>query len=116
MFVRPDPPEELESQQAHIVALQSDLSKQFLIAEQQIKEIDGLKGELSRAKRYSAALAQRVKALKEYNGKLRKANREMSDIISWLDNQCEDARQRVKALEGRNDGDEKDESTCTARS
>lgn len=56
MFVRPDPPEELESQWAHIVALQSDLSKQFLIAEQQIKEIDGLKGELSRAKRYSAAL------------------------------------------------------------
>ena len=40
----------------------------------------------------------------------------MSDIISWLDNQCEDARQRVKALEGRNDGNEEDESTCTARS
>lgn len=116
MFVRPDPPEELESQWAHIVALQSDLSKQFLIAEQQIKEIDGLKGELSRAKRYSAALAQRVKELKEYNGKLRRANREMSDIISWLDNQCEDARQRVKAIEGRNDGNEEDESTCTARS
>lgn len=79
-------------------------------------EIERKMRELSRAKRYSAALAQRVKELKEYNGKLRKANREMSDIISWLDNQCEDARQRVKALEGRNDGDEKDESTCTARS
>lgn len=64
MFVRPDPPEELESQQAHIVALQSDLSKQFLIAEQQIKEIDGLKGELSRAKRYSAALATESQGVK----------------------------------------------------
>lgn len=78
-------------------------------------DCEALRTELSRCKRYSNALAVRVKELREENGTLRKMNAEMNEVIHWLDDQCEMASQRIKALEGERNGDEGNKPTSKAR-
>ncbi len=115
MLVKEGPPEELSSPMAHIAALQRDLSRQFSTSEALKADCEALRTELSRCKRYSNALAVRVKELREENGTLRKMNAEMNEVIHWLDDQCEMARQRIKALEGERNGDEGNKPTSKAR-
>lgn len=39
----------------------------------------------------------------------------MNEVIHWLDDQCEMASQRIKALEGERNGDEGNKPTSKAR-
>lgn len=98
---------ELTSPEAHIAALQKDLNQLYMAYDRLKNRFDKESTNLKDQKKENEKLQEQITDLT-------RKNKEMKEVICWLDGKCEEANSQIKALEARKHGttDKKEPSTC----